>query len=200
MDILKSAQRDKGFLNGQFLVAMPGMGDDRFARTVVYICAHSDEGAMGFIINQLQPMEFPDLLVQLGVIGEEETIRLPKSMRHFMVRNGGPVDQTRGFVLHSDDYMVDSTMPVSEDVCLTATIDILRAIAGNGGPSQALMTLGYSGWAAGQLEAEVAGNGWLTCPASMDLLFDTDIAMKYERLLDHMGIDLSRLVNDIGHA
>ncbi|PRD45980.1 hypothetical protein C5748_00745 [Phyllobacterium phragmitis] len=200
MDILKSTQRDKGFLNGQFLIAMPSMSDDRFARTVIYVCAHSDEGAMGFIINQLQPMEFPDLLVQLGVIDEEETIRLPREMRHFMVRNGGPVDRTRGFVLHSDDYMVDSTMPVSEDVCLTATIDILRAIAGNGGPSQALMTLGYSGWGAGQLEAEIVENGWLTCPASMDLLFDTDIATKYERLLNHIGIDLSRLVNAVGHA
>ncbi|WP_183429419.1 YqgE/AlgH family protein [Mesorhizobium sp. RMAD-H1] len=200
MDILKSAQRDKGFLNGHFLVAMPGMSDDRFTRAVVYVCAHSEEGAMGFIINQLQPMEFPDLLLQLGVIGEDELIRLPKATRHFMVRNGGPVDRTRGFVLHSDDYMVDSTMPVAEDVCLTATIDILRAIAGNGGPSQALMTLGYSGWAAGQLEAEIAGNGWLTCPASRDLLFDSDITAKYDRLLSRIGIDPSRLVNDVGHA
>lgn len=199
MDILQPSQRDKGFLNGQFLIAMPGMGDDRFARTVVYICAHSTEGAMGFIINQLQPMRFSDLLLQLGVIGEDE-ISLPSAMRHIQVRNGGPVDRSRGFVLHSADYMVDSTLPVADDICLTATVDILRAIAGNGGPSQALMALGYSGWAPGQLEAEIVGNGWLTWPASRELLFDGDISTKYERLLAHAGIDLSRLVNDVGHA
>ncbi|PYE90612.1 YqgE/AlgH family protein [Phyllobacterium leguminum] len=199
MDILQPAQRDNGFLNGQFLIAMPGMGDDRFARAVVYICAHSTEGAMGFIINQLQPMRFSDLLVQLGVIGEAE-INLPNAMRHIQVRNGGPVDRSRGFVLHSDDFMVESTLPVADDICLTATVDILRAIAGNGGPSQALMALGYSGWAAGQLEAEIAGNGWLTCPASRELLFDADISTKYDRLLHYIGIDPSRLVNDVGHA
>ena len=187
-------------MNGQFLLAMPGMSDERFTRSVVYICAHSDEGAMGFIINQLQPVGFPDLLRQIGVIEDDDLIMLPERAQNMVVRNGGPVDSTRGFVLHTDDYMVDSTMPVSEDVCLTATVDILRAIYGGRGPMQALMTLGYSGWAPGQLESELVENGWLTCPATMDMLFDSDITGKYDRLMTHMGIDMARLVSDAGHA
>ncbi len=187
-------------MNGQFLLAMPGMSDERFARSVIYICAHSEEGAMGFIINQLQPVGFPDILRQIGVIEEDERIILPERTQHMAVRNGGPVDRTRGFVLHSDDYMVDSTMPVSEDVCLTATVDILRAIYGGKGPAQALMTLGYSSWAPGQIEAELADNGWLTCDAPLDMLFDSDIVGKYGRLMGRMGIDISRLVSEAGHA
>ena len=115
---------------------MPGMKDDRFARSVIYICAHSEEGAMGLIINQPQPLRFPDLLVQLGIMDEQEAIRLPAPTRDFVVRNGGPVDRSRGFVLHSDDYMVESSLPVSEDICLTATIDILRAISTGTRPAQ----------------------------------------------------------------
>ncbi|PWL19088.1 YqgE/AlgH family protein [Falsochrobactrum shanghaiense] len=200
MTILRRHNQEQGFLNGQFLLAMPGMNDERFARAVVYICAHSEEGAMGFIINQLQPVGFHELLQQIGVIDDDEMIVLPESARHMIVRNGGPVDRTRGFVLHTDDYMVDSTMPVAEDVCLTATVDILRAIYGGRGPAQALMTLGYSGWAPGQLDLEFSENGWLTCPAPMDMLFDSDITGKYDRLMAQMGIDMSRLVSDVGHA
>ena len=200
MTTIRKSNHEQGFLNGQFLLAMPGMSDERFARSVVYICAHSDEGAMGFIINQLQPIGFPDILRQIGVIDENELIVLPERTQHMMVRNGGPVDTTRGFVLHSDDYMVDSTMPVSEDVCLTATVDILRAIYGGKGPSQVLMALGYSGWAPGQLEAELADNGWLSCDAPLDMLFDSDIDGKYSRIMLHMGSDMSRLVSDAGHA
>ncbi|MGU3399450.1 YqgE/AlgH family protein [Brucellaceae bacterium D45D] len=200
MTIVRKTTREQGFLNGQFLLAMPGMSDERFARSVIYICAHSDEGAMGFIINQLQSVGFPDLLRQIGLVEDEELIVLPKRAQQMVVRNGGPVDSTRGFVLHSDDYMVDSTMPVSEDVCLTATVDILRAIYGGKGPAQALMTLGYSSWAPGQLEAELIENGWLTCDAPLHMLFDTDIDGKYARLMGHMGIDMSRLVSDAGHA
>jgi putative transcriptional regulator len=201
MDILrqkKSAVR--GFLDDQFLIAMPGMKDDRFARTVIYICAHSDEGAMGLIINQTQPLRFPDLLVQLGIMNEQEAIRLPPPTRDFVVRNGGPVDRSRGFVLHSDDYMVESSLPVSEEICLTATIDILRAISSGRGPRKALMALGYAGWAAGQLEHEIAENGWLTCPANTDLLFDSDIDRKYDRILASIGIELARLSHVAGHA
>ena len=166
MQMLNTKKSGDGFLNGHFLLAMPGMADERFARSVVYVCAHSEEGAMGFIINRRQDMNFADLLVQLGLVGEEDMIRLPESARHLVVRNGGPVDRGRGFVLHSHDYMVESTMPVSEDVCLTATVDILRAISTGAGPCHALMSLGYSGWGAGELEEEIAGNGWLAFPAS----------------------------------
>src|SRR5690606_48177 len=179
MTILKTSNKEQGFLNGQFLLAMPGMSDERFARSVVYICAHSDEGAMGFIINQVQPVQFPDLLHQIGLVKDEDLISLPNRAQQIIIRNGGPVDQTRGFVLHTDDDMVESTRPVAEDVCLTATVDILRAIYGGAGPKRALMALGYSGWAPGQLEAEMAANGWINCDASLDLLFDSDIEGKY---------------------
>lgn len=202
MDILrqKRGSQGGGFLNDQFLIAMPGMKDERFSRCVIYICAHSDEGAMGLIINQAQQMRFPDLLVQLGVMDEKSAIRLPPQTRDFHVRNGGPVDRSRGFVLHSDDYRVDSSLPVAEDICLTATVDILRAISKGRGPRRALMALGYSGWGAGQLEREIIENGWLTCPADSDLLFDTDLDRKYDRVLAAIGIDESRLSHFAGHA
>lgn len=189
-----------GYLDDQFLIAMPSMKDERFARSVIYVCAHSEEGAMGLIINQPQELLFPDLLVQLGIVDEEQAIRLPQRARDFVVRHGGPVDRSRGFVLHSDDYMVESSMPVSEEVCLTATVDILRAISDGGGPRHALMALGYSGWGAGQLEHEIADNGWLTCPADMDLLFDPDIERKYDRILAAIGINPTHLSIDAGHA
>lgn len=201
MDLLRHKKPSSGgFLDDQFLIAMPGMKDDRFARSVIYICAHSPEGAMGLIINQPQPMRFPDLLVQLGIVNEQEAIRLPATARDFPIRNGGPVDRSRGFVLHTDDYTVESSMPISDDVCLTATIDILRAISTGRGPRRALMALGYAGWGAGQLEQEIADNGWLTCAADADLLFDTDLDRKYDRVLATLGIDLAHLSNSAGHA
>jgi putative transcriptional regulator len=202
MDLLKnkpSAGRH-GFLDGHFLIAMPGMKDDRFARAVIYVCAHSEEGAMGLIINQVQQMQFPDLLVQLGIIEEKEVIRLPDSARNFVIRNGGPVDRSRGFVLHTGDYRVESSLPVSQEICLTATIDILRAISKGRGPRKALMALGYSGWGAGQLEKEIQENGWLTCPALPDLLFDGDMERKYDRVVASLGIDLAHLSSVAGHA
>lgn len=202
MELLRRKKKTagSGYLSDQFLVAMPGMKDDRFARSVIYLCEHSDEGAMGLIINQAQDLRFADLLVQLGIIDEKTAIRLPANTRDFVVRHGGPVDRSRGFVLHSDDYRVDSSMPVSDDICLTATIDILRAISNGHGPRQALMALGYAGWGAGQLENEIAANGWLTCPANPELLFDTDIERKYDRVLATLGINLTHFSHVAGHA
>ncbi|MEO9339961.1 YqgE/AlgH family protein [Mesorhizobium sp. SB112] len=202
MDLLRQKKTGSvsGFLEDQFLIAMPGMQDDRFSRAVIYVCAHSEEGAMGLIINQAQQMMFPDLLVQLGIMDEQAAIRLPPATRDFVVRNGGPVDRSRGFVLHSDDYRVESSLKVSDEVCLTATVDILRAISSGRGPRQALMALGYSGWGAGQLENEIAENGWLTCPAQPDFLFDADIERKYDRLMASIGIDLAHLSAKAGHA
>jgi putative transcriptional regulator len=194
------AQTSDGYLDGQFLVAMPGMKDDRFSRTVIYVCAHNDEGAMGLIINQVQDLRFPDLLVQLGVLEERETIKMPASARDIIVRHGGPVDRSRGFVLHSGDYVVESSMQVDNEVCLTATVDILRAISTGRGPNRALMALGYAGWGAGQLEGEIAENGWLTCPAQSDMLFDGDIDTKYERILAHIGVNLVHFSQTAGHA
>ena len=202
MELLRNKKEagGNGFLDDHFLIAMPGMRDERFARSVIYICAHSEEGAMGLIINQTQQMMFPDLLVQLGIMDEEEVIRLPSYARDFVVRNGGPVDRSRGFVLHTGDYRVESSLPVSEDICLTATIDILRAISTGRGPRHALMALGYSGWGAGQLESEIAQNGWLTCRATTELLFDTDIERKYDRILASIGIDPAHLSAAAGHT
>jgi putative transcriptional regulator len=200
ISLLRKKSSGKGFLNDHFLVAMPNMGDDRFARSVIYICAHSEDGAMGFIINQPQKLDFPALLVQIGLVNEEDAIKLPDEARDFVVRSGGPVDKGRGFVIHTDDYMVNSTLPVSENICLTATVDILRAISGGKGPAKALMTLGYSGWAPGQLEQEIAQNGWLTCPATHNVLFDENIARTYERALAMIGVDPTRLSHEVGHA
>jgi putative transcriptional regulator len=197
---LKGTGRKPGFLDGQFLIAMPGMQDERFARSVIYICAHGEDGAIGLIINQAQQMRFPDLLVQLGIVKEADVIRLPASTRDLIIRHGGPVDRSRGFVLHSGDYAVESSLTVSNEVCLTATIDILRAMSRGRGPRRCLMALGYSGWGAGQLEGEIVRNGWLTCPADPEFLFDTDIDHKYDRILASIGIDLAQLSHVAGRA
>ena len=189
-----------GVFANQFLVAMPTMKDERFARTVIYICAHSDEGAMGLIVNRIQALPFTDILVQLGLIGEDDAIRLPAPAREFKVRNGGPVDRSRGFVLHSADYNVQSTVSLTKALSLTATVDILRAIMGGAGPRQALMTLGYSGWGAGQLESEIAENSWLNFPATPELLFDPDIDGKYDRVLSCFGVKPAFLSPVAGHA
>jgi putative transcriptional regulator len=200
MHQLKSKPRKAGYLEDQFLVAMPGMMDERFARSVVYICAHGEDGALGLIINQKQEMRFPDLLVQLGIVQEKEAIHLPEATRELVVRHGGPVDRSRGFVLHSGDFVVESSMPVSDTVCLTATIDILRAMSAGRGPQHALMALGYSGWGAGQLEHEISQNGWLTCPADPEVLFADDIDSIYDRILASIGVDVTHLSSVAGHA
>jgi putative transcriptional regulator len=197
---LKRKPGQAGYLDDQFLVAMPGMLDERFARSVVYVCAHGEDGALGLIINQKQQMLFPDLLVQLGVVQEKEAIHLPEATRDLVVRHGGPVDRSRGFVLHSGDVVVESSMPVSDAVCLTATVDILRAISAGRGPQRALMALGYSGWGAGQLENEISHNGWLTCPADPELLFAADIDNMYDRILASIGVNVTHLSNVAGHA
>lgn len=190
------------FLDGQLLVAMPGMMDERFARSVIYLCAHSEDGAMGIVVNQpARVKNFPDLLVQLQVIAPQERISLPRGAEEIQVLSGGPVQTDRGFVLHSPDFFLDnSTLPIDERVSLTATIDILRAIAAGEGPNHALLALGYAGWDAGQLEDEIQRNGWLHCPADPALLFDRDLSSKYTRALRSMGVELERLSASAGHA
>ncbi|HWD12889.1 YqgE/AlgH family protein [Pseudochrobactrum sp. sp1633] len=191
---------NNGFLNGQFLLAMPGMTDERFARSVIYVCAHSEQGTMGFVINQLQSLEFPDLLVRLGIITQAQSILLPEKARSLMVRRGGPVETGRGFVLHSDDFMVGASIPITDDICMTATMDILHAISDGIGPDKTLMALGYAGWDAGQIEREIANNDWLICEPTDDLLFDGDILGKYDRVMVQMGVDPGRFVPQAGHA
>jgi len=192
----------RGYLDGQFLIAMPGMQDSRFSRTVVYICAHSADGAMGIMINQPAPqLSFRDLLVQLGIIPEGPEIRLPDGADAMLVHRGGPVETGRGFVLHSADYFIEnSTLPIDEHVCLTATLEILKAIALGTGPKNAMLALGYAGWAPGQLETEIQANGWLNCKGSPDLIFDSELEQKYDRALAIIGIDSARLSSEAGHA
>lgn len=190
------------FLDGQMLIAMPGMADPRFSRSVIYLCAHSDDGAMGIIINQHAPnINFCELLDQLNISSDEDAIHMPPTLQAVDVHVGGPVETGRGFVLHSADYYLEeSTLPIDDGVNLTATLDILRAIAAGDGPNKALLALGYAGWAPGQLENEFQSNGWLHCPANHDVLFESDIDKKYQLALETIGIDPARLVNDSGHA
>jgi putative transcriptional regulator len=202
MKPFETSRRMSSFLDGQMLVAMPGMSDNRFARAVIYLCAHSEDGAMGIIVNQAaSKVRCPELLVQLVLIEPEESIRLPKRAEAVRVLKGGPVETGRGFVLHSADYFIDnSTLPIDDGVSLTATVDILRAIAKGSGPDRAILALGYAGWGAGQLEAEIQHNGWLNCPADPALVFDTPIELKYERALRRIGIDPGHLSAAAGHA
>ncbi len=192
----------RGYLDGQMLIAMPTMGDERFTRSVIYVCAHSTEGAMGIIVNQpASNIKFPDLLVQLEVIPSDERIELPNHAGDVTVLKGGPVETGRGFVLHSADFFIEnSTLPIDEGVSLTATLDILKAIANGNGPHSAILALGYAGWAPGQLEQEIQENGWLHCAADSELIFGTDTAAKYDKALAKIGIDLGQLSSQAGHA
>lgn len=196
------ASAGPGYLDGQMLIAMPGMSDERFRRTVIYVCAHSQEGAMGIVLNKpAADLSFPDLLVQLDIIPQEGAIRLPSRVESMHVLVGGPVETSRGFVLHSPDFFIDeSTLPIDEDVCLTATVDILRAIAGGGGPESAVLALGYAGWSPGQLESEIQANGWLNCPADPNLVFGPSLDSKYDLAVRKIGIDLGMLSSQAGHA
>jgi putative transcriptional regulator len=192
----------RGYLDGQMLIAMPTMGDERFARSVIYICAHSSEGAMGIVLNHpASHISFRDLLVQLDVVKDSDKIQLPPPAHRVKVLRGGPVETSRGFVLHSSDFFIEnSTLPIDEGVCLTATLDILKAIARGEGPRSALLALGYAGWAPGQLENEIHQNGWLHCSADLDLIFGQDTETKYQRALKKIGIDVGMLSSEAGHA
>ena len=189
-------------LKGQFLVAMPGMGDERFRDTVVYIVGHGDEGAMGLIVNQpLEDMRFADILEELGLSEKDEIIRLPSSVRDREVLRGGPVQRGRGFVLHSPDYFrEENTYVVNDEISLTATLDILKAMAFKNNPADAVFALGYCGWAPGQLESELGANGWLTVPYSRDLLFGSPLSERYDIALSQLGITRATLSGTAGHA
>jgi putative transcriptional regulator len=182
------------FLTGQLLIAMPQMADPRFAQTVIYMCAHSDDGAMGLVINRpIDSISFPGLLKQLE-------IDVPGANDQIRVMFGGPVETGRGFVLHSPDYVQESTLMIEGDLGLTATMDILKDIASGSGPERSLLALGYAGWAPGQLDQEMQSNGWLHAPANADLIFNDDIDSKWDRALATLGINSALLSGDAGHA
>jgi putative transcriptional regulator len=179
---MASRNSDQSSLSGQLLVAMPQMSDPRFARTVVYLCAHSSDGAMGLVVNRLiDSLSFGSLLAQLGVENDGAPADMPV---HF----GGPVESSRGFVLHTADYCQDSTLVIDE------------AIARGSGPRRRVLALGYAGWAPGQLDAEIQANGWLLVPADLELVFGVQNDTKWERAIAKIGIDLTLLSSEAGHA
>lgn len=183
------------YLTGQLLIAMPAMADPRFARTVIYVCAHSEQGAMGLVVNKPMPqISFTELLEQLEIDAGDEA---PDDQ---VVHFGGPVESGRGFVLHSADFRREGTMVGDEKVALTATIDILRAIAAGEGPSEHFLALGYAGWGAGQLDSEIQANGWLNAPADSAILFDPDLSTKWERAIAKLGVSPAMLSGEAGHA
>ena len=190
------------FFTGQFLLAMPGIGDPRFDRTVIYMCAHSEEGAMGLVINRpAEDISFTGMVEKLGVLGSEEQIRMPAGLRSKPVHIGGPVEPARGFVLHSSDYYLpEGTLPVTSGIALTATLDVLRAMVSGSGPRHALLALGYAGWGPGQIEMEMRQNGWLLCEADERVIFETDPDERYQEALKLIGVDLASLSPDAGHA
>ncbi|MBM6592674.1 YqgE/AlgH family protein [Microvirga pudoricolor] len=202
LKLTRTADQEPSYLEGQLLIAMPSVTGEPFSRSLVYVCAHSAEGAMGIVLNRpATNLNLPDLLVQLEIVPEAERIALPKSVGAMQVLMGGPVETSRGFVLHSPDYHIaQSTLPIDDGVCLTATVDILRAIAQGRGPSSAVLALGYAGWQAGQLENEIQANGWLTCPANPDLIFTAPIEARYELAMRHIGINPAMLSMEAGHA
>jgi putative transcriptional regulator len=192
---LKDREGGENYLEGQILIAMPGMGDPRFERAVVYLCAHTNQGAMGFVVNKsVDHFNFSDLLDHLNIEGL-------KVRNTPIIHFGGPVDSERGFVLHSSDYCSEeATLQVDLEVGLTATVDILKAIANGNGPSNSILALGYTGWAPGQLEGEIRANGWLCCEADESLLFGQDNDSKWTSALSKLGVDASLLSSKSGNA
>lgn len=185
---------DDAYLAGHLLIAMPNMPDERFSKTVIYMCAHNAEGAMGLVVNKpLETLSFPDLLEQLDIIpsGVHQPINV-----HF----GGPVESGRGFVLHTPDYVQEATMVVDDHIALTATVDILQAIADGIGPRQSLLALGYAGWGPGQLDSEIKANGWLHVEADPQLVFGGGMDDKWEQAMLKIGIDPRMLSDEAGHA
>ncbi|MEX0281075.1 MAG: YqgE/AlgH family protein [Arenibacterium sp.] len=182
-------------LTGKILIAMPGMGDPRFERSVVFMCSHSDEGAMGLIVNKPVPdLSLSALLGQLEIPAGNVDDATP-------VYFGGPVEGARGFVLHSPDYTSGlHSLDVSDVFSMTATLDILEDLGTGDGPEQALMVLGYAGWGPGQLEGEIAMNGWLTGEASPELVYETEDAVKWETALKTLGVDPLTLSASAGRA
>ncbi|WP_421884084.1 YqgE/AlgH family protein [Pacificispira sp.] len=190
----ESSQNHSGYLTGQFLVAMPSMTDPRFQRTVIYLCVHNAEGAMGLVVNRLvDSLTFDELLEQLN-------IGRPRGGDEIRVHFGGPVESGRGFVLHSTEYMREGTVVMDNGIGLTATVDILRDIAGGTGPRDSLLALGYAGWGPGQLDGEIQENAWLTVPADADLLFDAELDDKWDRAVGILGFDPKLLSMESGRA
>lgn len=188
-------------LEGQFLVAMPDMADERFAESVILVVGHGEEGAMGLVVNhELANLRFADILDELDLGDPDAVIRLPDTIRDRAVMRGGPVERGRGFVLHSGDYHSGNTYKVTEDIGLTATLDILKAMAFGPAPRASLFALGCCGWSPGQLEQEIAANGWLTIPFNRELLFEVPVDRRYDQALASLHITRATLSTEAGHG
>ena len=191
----RSAKSGESFLEGKLLIAMPGMPDPRFERSVIFMCAHSADGAMGLIINKpIDGLSFRDLMPKLGIGVAANRAAAP-------ILFGGPVQMGRGFVLHSNDYGgEETTLALTSEISLTATVDILRAISEGHGPEKSVMALGYAGWGEGQIEAEILSNGWIHCDADPGLVFDTDYESRWQKAFASLGADISGLSAEAGRA
>lgn len=182
------------YMTGQLLIAMPGMEDQRFTQSVILMCAHTDEGAMGIVLNRpLAKPSFEALLTQLDV-------QPTPPARQIRLCQGGPVDHGRGFVLHTNDWTGDGSLRVDDNLALTASLDVLQEIASGGGPKEGLLALGYASWGPGQLDREIQDNVWLSAPAPVELLFDADYDTKWRRALGILRIDPLLLSSAAGHA
>ncbi|MFD1344171.1 YqgE/AlgH family protein [Litorisediminicola beolgyonensis] len=182
-------------LTGKMLIAMPGMGDPRFQHSLIFLCAHSEDGAMGLIVNKPAPE------IDMAALFEQLSIETPSDLAGERVFFGGPVETGRGFVLHGDEYQSSvSTLEVEGGFGMTATLDILEEIGRGQGPSERMMCLGYAGWGPGQLEGELAQNGWLVCDASRDLVFHTPAPEKWEAALATLGVAALALSSEGGQA
>ncbi len=185
---------DTGYLTGQLLIAMPQLQDTRFERSVIYLCVHNEDGAMGLVVNRLsEDLTFPELLEQVGVELKPETVSMP-------IHIGGPVETGMGFVLHTNDYKQANTIKVNDFISLTHTVEILKDIANGQGPRQAMLALGYAGWGAGQLDDEFQENSWLSVPADEALIFEGSQQDKWQRSIAKLGVDVSLLSGEAGHA
>lgn len=193
---MEAIEHTDGYLGGQLLIAMPHMTDPRFAHSVVYLCAHSADGAMGLVVNKLvDSISFTDLLKQMEFKFSGEGID-----ERVQVHFGGPVESARGFVLHTPDYESGATMRVADGFAVTATVDVLRSIADGAGPARAIFALGYAGWAPGQLDNEMQNNGWLHVGADAELVFGRDHDDKWRRAVAKVGVDPALLSGEAGHA
>jgi putative transcriptional regulator len=182
-------------LVGHLLVALPNMTDPRFRESVIYVCVHNEDGAMGLVINrQVNYLTFNQLLKELDLL---EGVTKDKAMPIYY---GGPVEANRGFVLHTNDYVHDTTLKVTSDISLSATLETLQTIADGEGPDKCILALGYSGWGPGQLDDEIKNNGWLTIDPGQDFIFDRNVDNKWQHAIDSMGFDMNFLSNDPGHA
>lgn len=182
------------YLNNQFIIAMPNLTDPIFSHTVTYMCQHNEEGALGIVINRLANMKLGEIFKQMAI---PVTSQLAADMPVF---TGGPVQQQRGFVLHTNDRKWDMTMAVSESISLTTSRDVIEAIAADEGPEQYLVALGYAGWSEGQLEKEMLDNTWLNTPFGKQVLFDTSINLRWSAAAGQIGIDINQLTAPAGHG